>query len=182
MVEETGGSALTVGGEGQAQAQASTVELFDYWKKSEDIAMHFNELIIAFRLKALGGLGVGLGLIGGVFAKGQKMKTDDWMILAWVLLLSLVIWFIICRLDRSYYSRLLQGTIDEILSIETRASISLSKRIEEAVQDAGWWKPADCRQRPQTLVLALYLCPGVLVLSAFAYAVWRCIHGYLAQT
>jgi hypothetical protein len=40
--------------------------LITAWTKSEDVAMHFNGLIINFRLKALGALTVGAGLLGTV--------------------------------------------------------------------------------------------------------------------
>jgi hypothetical protein len=38
----------------------------EVWAKTEDVAMHFNEMIMNYRLKAIAGVGVAAGLVGSV--------------------------------------------------------------------------------------------------------------------
>src|SRR5437899_2078966 len=61
--------------------QARWVEV---WAKTEDVAMHFNDLIMSYRLKAIGGVAVAAGLIGSVLlTKGADAPTrSNWGVFA----------------------------------------------------------------------------------------------------
>lgn len=48
-------------------------ELFELWSRYEDLAMHFNELLIQFRIQMLGGLAA-LATVGS-YLVGEKAGT-----------------------------------------------------------------------------------------------------------
>lgn len=50
-------------------------EYFDTWKKYEDIAMHFNDLIIRLRIQSIGGIAA-LAAILGIFLTDTKSNID----------------------------------------------------------------------------------------------------------
>jgi hypothetical protein len=116
------------------------IELFTVWKEYEQVAMHFNDLIIRLRSQSLGGVAA-LAAIAGVIARGDVPQQLRREILAGVFTLLSVFWVAIWILDFTYYNRLLVGAVRALLEIEefsksTGASLplNLSTRIEEAVR------------------------------------------------
>lgn len=122
--------------------------LHDAWKVSEDVAMHFNNLLLGFRLKAIGGIAV--GAVVGIGLKVGDLANP-------VVVLSLfvglaVIWLLVWAADFFYYYRLLAGAVDELLRLEKKlGDIHLSHLIERRVQGAG---------RPEGDIDNLLPCPA----------------------
>lgn len=121
------------------ETEAISVALFTVWKEYERIAMHFNELIIQLRIRALGGVAAISALVG-FFSKGEKPEDFQWGILAAVLVILIFVWIAIWVLDIRYYNRLLLGAVRAILEVEKASKtktriieINLSHRIEETV-------------------------------------------------
>ena len=57
----------------QANFHPSNFEdVFKLWSKYEDIAMHFNELLIKLRVQALGGLTISVTLVTAIFKDGNS--------------------------------------------------------------------------------------------------------------
>ena len=108
--------------------------LQDAWKVSEDVAMHFNNLLLGFRLKAIGGIAV-----GAVVGVGLKVGDFANPIVVLGLFVGLaVIWVLVWATDFFYYYRLLAGAVDELLRLEKKlGDIRLSHLIERRVQGAG---------------------------------------------
>lgn len=123
------------------------------WEKYEDIAMHFNDLLIRLRTQALGGVAA-LATVAGIFAKSNVFGArDSWEVASFVLLGLTVFWVAIWVLDFWYYNRLLIGAVVAIIELESESGdgpefshINLSTRVEEAVE--GTLPPATktCRQ------------------------------------
>jgi hypothetical protein len=115
-----------------AEASAQAVEV---WKKYEDITMHFNDLIMRWRLQAMGGLAT-LVTVGGFVARdattlaiGHKAA----LILSGMLACA---WSGIAFIDLFYYRKLLKGAVSCILDFESKCPcIELSTKIEK---DAKW--------------------------------------------
>lgn len=114
-------------------------DIFEVWKEYEGIAMHFNELIIQLRVRALGGVAAISALVG-FFSKGDTPKDFRWGILASVFVLLCFVWIAIWLLDIFYYNRLLMGAVRAILEIEKLSEqyvkikkLNMSHRIEETV-------------------------------------------------
>lgn len=103
---------------------------FHYWRECEDVAMHFNELLIRFRLQALAATAAAGGLVGVI------TRSDDmihWETLGAGLLGLSCFWLAAAFIDFFYYHRLLRGAVRELRRIEKQSDgmMSLSTRIEE---------------------------------------------------
>jgi hypothetical protein len=122
--------------------QPPTSDTVELWFHYEEIAMHFNSLIMQYRLQVMGGAGA-LGTLAS-YLIGQKVtdaRQQDWMraLIAsglWILILAAAI------LDLGYYTRLLRGAVNALLEFERQhPQIQMSTRIEETVgrgNDAVW--------------------------------------------
>lgn len=115
-------------------------DLFEVWKEYEGIAMHFNELIIQLRVRALAGVATISALVGFLSQEGNTPKNFRWGILAAVFVMLALVWAAIWFLDRYYYNRLLLGSVRAILEIEKASesqtritNLNISHRIEETI-------------------------------------------------
>lgn len=111
----------------------------DAWEKHEQIAMHFNDLIIKVRIQALGAIAA-LITIGGVLLKTLPAEPHQpWGLIATVLTILLVFWIAIWLLDFCYYNRLLAGAVASIVALEEainkdeKITFNMSHMIESAV-------------------------------------------------
>jgi hypothetical protein len=111
----------------------------ELWEKYEEIAMHFNDLLIRLRTQALGGVAA-LSTLVGLFAKTSASVNTSWEIAAVFFLFVCFLWVAIWIIDFSYYNRLLLGAVAAIEALEERSKtemrvrhIELSTMIERAV-------------------------------------------------
>lgn len=113
---------------------------FKVWKSHEDVAMHFNDLIIRLRVQSIGGL-ASLAVILGIFL--QKNNGSDKKFKCGLAIIAIIFlmfcWAAIRALDLQYYDRLLEGSVNAILEIEKdregflkSKQINLSTDIEKA--------------------------------------------------
>jgi hypothetical protein len=151
--------------------------LLEAWKTSEDVAMHFNNLLLGFRLKAIGGIAVGavagFGLKLGDFAHPHVVGT--------VFMALAIIWVLVWAADFFYYYRLLAGAVDELLRLEgVLGDVHLSHLIERRVQGEDRPKrdinllsyiPRNPSRHPSWPIWVFYAVP-FLVLVAMAIAMW----------
>jgi hypothetical protein len=112
--------------------EGTSDELLTLWTKYEDVAMHFNDLIMRWRLQAIGGLAGLLTLSGFVVGDATTLLVRYRA----MLILSSVLgcgWIGVACIDLFYYRRLLQGAVDAILAVEKRSGgrITLSTTIEK---------------------------------------------------
>src|SRR6476620_10572086 len=94
---------------------------FALWSKYEDVAMHFNDLIMRLRTQALGAL-TGIVAISG-FAMNFTSKpssNSEWQILCATILFLTICWVALALLDLWYYNRLLEGAVAAIMDLERR--------------------------------------------------------------
>jgi hypothetical protein len=110
------------------------ISVLDQWYHYEEIAMHFNTLIMQFRLQLLGGA----GLIGTVasYLIGGKVGNEPQR--HWLrLIVSLGLFVLITAaaiLDLFYYDKLLRGAVDALLAFEAKhPEIQMSTGIEQTV-------------------------------------------------
>ena len=157
-------------------------QLIDVWKVSEDVAMHFNSLLLGFRLKAISGIAV-----GAVVGFGLKFSDLTNPSVAPVVFVALaVIWFLVWAADFLYYYRLLAGAVDELLRLEKAlGNIHLSHLIERRVQGGGRPErgieslvPCDAKypaKYPSWPIWVFYTVPALVLLSLailFGIAAW----------
>jgi hypothetical protein len=112
--------------------------LYEVWKQYEDIAMHFNDLLMRLRTQALAAIAA-LATIIGIFAKINGSNTD-WESVTIAFTILVFFWIAIWVLDFCYYNRLLLGAavalfnIEEISKKELRIRhLEMSTMIRDAV-------------------------------------------------
>ncbi len=118
----------------------SGVPIFELWSKYEEIAMHFNDLIVKIRTQALGAVAA-ITTIAGILSKGNTVGDYNWGLISSVFFFLIVFWVAIWILDFKYYNCLLHGAVDAIVEIERLSrdgvthinEIQLSTYIEKAV-------------------------------------------------
>jgi hypothetical protein len=112
----------------------------ELWEKYEDIAMHFNDLIMRLRTQALGAVAA-LSTLVGLFAKADLGPSGStWEVAGLVFAGLAIFWAAIWVLDFCYYNQLLIGSVAALLELEkesaasaTISHIRMSTFIEEAV-------------------------------------------------
>jgi len=120
------------------------VPIFDLWNKYEEIAMHFNDLIVKIRTQALGAVAA-ITTISGILSKGNDIGSYNWGLISSVFFFLIIFWLAIWILDFKYYNRLLHGAVDAIIKLEALSKtgvthvkeIDLSTCIENAVAGEG---------------------------------------------
>ena len=159
--------------------------LLSAWKHHEDIAMHFNDLILKVRTQALGALAAFIA-VGGVALKVLESKdvAIPWGLVASLSGIFFAFWIAIWTLDFMYYNRLLMGAVNAILKLEddmnTNAGpvdITLSHSIEAAVREnrythlargtlsGPWW---------------FYSIVTVVLFGSFVYSLFHMLCGWHA--
>lgn len=115
----------------------------DLWWKYEQVAMHFNQLIIQLRVQALGGLVAASALVGGFLVKGVE-QADRRAFRQTAFTLLTVAWVAIAVLDLAYYQLLLRGAVNALLKIEKGCPFQLSTEIDEIAIGPGtfWTSPS----------------------------------------
>lgn len=149
--------------------------IFELWKEYEQVAMHFNELLMRLRTQSLGAVGA-FATVAGVMLKGESISRQlRWGALAGVFAILTIFWIAIWILDFAYYNRLLLGAVKALLVLEEQSklgvaasSISLSTEIETAVKHTDpffsreYWSKAKGRWTFYSLVFVV-LVIGTLI-------------------
>ena len=108
------------------------------WAKYEDIAMHFNDLLMRLRSQSLAGIAA-LATIVGILAKGELGSLSvSWFVAMVIFFAMALFWIAIWCLDFLYYNRLLRGAVGALAELEEKSkepnapitSINMSTLIE----------------------------------------------------
>ena len=107
---------------------------FQLWLEYEKIAVHFNQMLMQLRLRALAGVSLIVSLAGFFSSKGGG--EINWAILAFVLTVLTFVWGVIFLIDKFYYQRLLSGAVEAIIELEggtigDAIPINLSVKVRE---------------------------------------------------
>jgi hypothetical protein len=98
------------------------------WDKYEDIAMHFNDLLMRLRSQSLAGIAAVSTLVG-IFTKTGSDAKVDWMAATAIFTALGFFWIAIFFLDLFYYNRLLIGAVEAITDLESKLSNGAAVRI-----------------------------------------------------
>src|SRR5437868_3790624 len=113
-------------------------ENFELWSRYEDLAMHFNGLIIQFRTQALAGLAALSSVAGYLIEKiPDTRERERYRLIAGCSAAFAVAWTAAACLDLLYYSRLLEGAVKAIIDLERDTKIQLSTSIRREV--GSYW-------------------------------------------
>jgi hypothetical protein len=105
------------------------------WWHYEELAMHFNGLIMQFRVQVLGGAGA-IGVFAGYLINSHQIK-DERLRDRLRAMVALGLWVLILAaalLDVFYYRLLLEGAVTAIIELERKyPDIHISTEIESTV-------------------------------------------------
>jgi hypothetical protein len=144
--------------------------------KYEDVAMHFNDLLIKLRMQALAVVAA-LSTIVSVFT---RTSTNDvtWEIAAFVFAGLICFWVAMWILDFGYYNRLLIGAVMAIANLEEKSKtakridrIELSDLIGKAVQGNS---PRSLK--PTWGMWSFYAVVTAALASGLTFSVWSHFH------
>lgn len=158
----------------------------DVWEKYEEIAMHFNDLLIKLRTQALAAVAA-ISAIAGIFSKNGSNDQVSWGLAAAVFFFLCFFWIAIWVIDFRYYNRLLLGAVNAILNLELESKdkthiryINISTEIERAVAGEGPVLTKEMRKRRRKLscgrwafyiiVFVALLCGLVFSILAFCFS------------
>ncbi len=120
---------IDMGTENELKNTGSWEQYFEVWKQYEEIAMHFNVLIIRLRTQSIGGLAALTAILGFVLKNNEGSDGAFCYGLASVAIGFLILcWLAVCVLDLRYYNRLLEGSVNAILELEKHKGIFLEKK------------------------------------------------------
>ena len=152
--------------------------IFEVWQKYEDIAMHFNDLLIKLRTQALAAVAA-LTTVVGIFSKSGADATSSWQIIAFAFAILIVFWLAIWVLDFRYYNPLLIGAVVALCDIEAKSKdllrirhIEMSTKIEASV--AGTLS----KTRTWPLIRGRWIFYSLVFLAlvgGLGYSVYQCI-------
>jgi MFS family permease len=103
--------------------------------------MHFNDLMMRWRLQAIGGMAALVTLAGFVVGGADDLATRYRAMFILAGLLAFV-WVGVALIDLRYYRKLLKGAVLAIEDLEGRTEdLRLSTKIEEVAKRPGRWAP-----------------------------------------
>jgi len=110
----------------------------DIWKEYESIAMHFNDLLIQLRMKALGGIAIIIALITYA-GKSDITLMQQLEIYGFSSAVLAIVWLAIFFIDYFYYNKLLLGaitsTVDLEATLEADINIKFSTEVKSYVEN-----------------------------------------------
>lgn len=110
------------------------------WQKYEDVAMHFNDLIMRWRLQAVGGLAAIVTAVG--FASSETaqlvMRYRTLRLASFTLIFA---WTAVAAIDLFYYRRLLEGAVSALRDLEKGTYITLTGTVDNEALGGGVWAP-----------------------------------------
>ena len=116
--------------------------VFAMWDKYEQVAMHFNELMMRWRLQGIGGLATLVTLAGFVVREAGLDEPTRYRAMFILGVLLLCAWLSVGFIDLVYYRRLLKGAVAALINLENGTSdLKLSTKIEAAAGKSGLYGP-----------------------------------------
>jgi len=152
--------------------------IFHLWKEYENIAMHFNDLIMRLRTQALGAVAA-LATIIGIFARAGAETHTNWEMVAFAFSILLLFWIAVWCIDFLYYNRLLKGAVASLIRIESISAsrkrarpIDLSTNVEKAVDgklSRGDRKSTGIRSLGRWI---FYVIVSLALAAGLIYSIW----------
>jgi hypothetical protein len=158
----------------------------EVWEKYEQIAMHFNDLLIKLRTQALAAVAA-ISTVVGIFSRTGADEKVSWGLAAAVFFFLCLFWIAVWIIDFCYYNRLLLGAVDAILDLETISKenthilhIDISTKIERAVAGERPSLEKERRKRLRRLIFgrwAFYIIVFLALVGGFGFSITQ--HAFL---
>lgn len=144
------------------------------WEKYEDIAMHFNDLLMKLRTHSLAVIAA-LSTAVGIFAKnGTGTFNLDWGAAEALFVAMALFWTAIATLDFGYYNRLLLAAVKAIKELEAEckpgANFTVGIRMSTCIEDEfdqGFWRTLPPRLNG---VICFYLIVFAAIVAGIVYS------------
>lgn len=114
----------------QSAGGTSLIEAQKLWAKYEDIAMHFNDLLMRLRSQSLAGIAAASTLVGIFTKEGVSDIHVGWLAATAIFAAMGSFWLAIFCLDFFYYNRLLTASVKAITALEAAITSNSVDRIE----------------------------------------------------
>jgi hypothetical protein len=122
------------------------IDVQTLWVKYEEVAMHFNDLLIRLRTQSLAGIAALAALVGIFSREGIADIHLDWIVAEAIFAAMIAFWIAIWCLDLLYYNRLLSGAVRAVTALERQTKpdaefsgeIDLSTLIEAEFSRPIW--------------------------------------------
>ena len=153
-------------------------QLVQLWTKYEEIAMHFNDLLIRLRTQAIAGVATIVTAAGFLTSRqSASLASEPWEAVAGVSILLLFAWGTIWMIDVCYYSRLLRGAVVALLEIEklTKDRITFSHRVEQVVRRKAEVSVTQLEKRSGWQVKLFYFPIAVFLVIAVGVSVYEAL-------
>jgi hypothetical protein len=158
--------------------KGTNIAVQDLWSKYEDIAMHFNDLLMRLRTQSLAGIAAVSTLVG-LFTKETVANIQmGWLAATAIFTAMAAFWIAIWCLDFLYYNRLLIGAVTAIRRLEAKTgkepatSIDISTTIESEFKT-----PLNKLQTSSALgVLLFYGIVLAVILSGVGFSAFMYAH------
>lgn len=129
--------------------RTETTNVQQLWEKYEDVAMHFNDLLIRLRTRSLAGVAAISTLVGIFTKEGTADIATEWLIATAIFSAMALFWVAIFFLDLFYYNRLLMGAVTAVTGLEDASQsdqpftsgINLSSVIKREFETGAWESP-----------------------------------------
>lgn len=152
----------------------------DLWAKYEDIAMHFNDLIMRLRTQSLAGIAAVSTLVGLFTKEGADIQTD-WLVASAIFIAMALFWIAIWCLDFHYYSRLLAGAVAALKKLENETASGNVARIDiSTIIEAEFENPSPKPKSSSSGALAFYRIVLLVIVAGAAFSGW--MHWSLTKT
>lgn len=149
------------------------------WAKYEDIAMHFNDLLMRLRTQSLAGIAAVSTLVGLFSKEGVGDVRLSWEAATAIFIAMALFWVAVWCLDLLYYNRLLVGAVHAITRLEaaTKAGEAV-KAIEMSTMIEDEFRGGSRRSRPNSFsgVVLFYLLVLAIIIGGAAFCGYMLAH------
>lgn len=156
---------------------------FKVWKNYEDVAMHFNDLIIRLRIQSIGGVAALITILGVVSKTCNEKGAFNYPLAFMAIICLILFWIAIWILDMRYYNRLLEGSVKAILELEknketflAKKNINLSHCIKDAFSARFEHEPEGIYNRAKTGRNLFYIVvfSALIIILLSVFYMYRC--------
>jgi len=145
-------------------------QLISIWDKYEQIAMHFNGLLIHLRTQALGAVATVVTAAGFLLTRSP---SEPWWAVFAVSFLLLLAWCTLWMIDVCYYSRLLLGAVNALIKIEKQSGelLELSTQVQKL-----FGVPREDATRLNWQIYVFYVPVAFFLLCATGISLCQAVH------
>lgn len=139
--------------------------ILQLWWHYEETAMHFNELIMQYRLQLMGATGA-IGAVAAFVISHKSHHEHFNELRAFTSTIVTILFIAAASLDIFYYNELLLGAVDALLELEARypminLSTSINNRFSSSEAQVIWW-------------VYIIIILTMVVFSGWSIKKWRC--------